>query len=432
MSGRRSLRRRVAVTLAVFGGGVSLLLATVIYLASHDLERRLIDETLTSELDDYVQRRQRNPQSLPETTATIRAFVVAGQGAPQVPAVVAALTPGSHWLELEDIPYRGAVRAVAGQRFVVLYDVSALYQRERGFLLLLSVSVLLVTTFSAVSGHLLAARMIAPVTELAHRVTGLRPEDEPAPLAGEFPWVEVQRLAADFDDYLQRLHAFIERERLFTGDVSHELRTPLAVIQGATELLLTDASLDHKARNRVARIDRAVTEMTELTGALLALAREQEGAATQTGHAPCDVEQLVEELLARHRQLFRGKPVAFSLEVVDRPQVRADRAVLSMVLGNLLRNAVGFTNAGEVRVRLEADAVEVQDTGSGIGDANVSTLFQPYVRGAASDGAGLGLSLVQRLCVRQGWEVSLANRPEGGTVARLSFGHMEQPKPGIA
>jgi signal transduction histidine kinase len=48
-------------------------------------------------------------------------------------------------------------------------------------------------------------------------------------------------------------------------------------------------------------------------------------------------------------------------------------------------------------------------------------LFRPYVRSGQSTGAGLGLSLVQRLCDRQGWRVTLANRPSGGTVAHLRF-----------
>ena len=52
-----SLRNRVAVTLAVFGAAVSLALATAIYLVSHDLERRLVDETLNAELDDLIERR---------------------------------------------------------------------------------------------------------------------------------------------------------------------------------------------------------------------------------------------------------------------------------------------------------------------------------------------------------------------------------------
>jgi signal transduction histidine kinase len=420
MTASRSLRNRVAVTLAVFGATASLILATVIYLASQDLERRLIDETLTAELDDYVLRRARNPQSLPERTATIRAFVVAPSGGTTpVPKAVAELAPGRHRLVLEGTPYRAAVRNVGEQRFVVLYDVSALRRRERGFIGLLSGAVLLMTAISAFAGRWLAGRTIAPVTELARRVAKLRPEGSPRPLAAEFPWEEVQRLAADFDAYLSRLHDFIERERLFTADVSHELRTPLAVIRGATELLLTDPDIDERNRGRVARIGRAVAEMGEISGALLALAREQEAPAIQPGD--CDAEAVAADLVGRYRELFRSKPLELTLMVQGQPHLAADCAVLAMVLGNLLRNALTFTEAGEVRVTIYPDAVTIEDTGQGIGTEDVRHLFSPYVRGGASEGAGLGLSLVQRLCEREGWSVTLADRPTGGAVARLQF-----------
>ncbi|MGB5671837.1 MAG: hypothetical protein WBM71_14930, partial [Sedimenticolaceae bacterium] len=145
MSARRSLRNRVAVTLAVFGAVVSMILAIAIYLASHDLEQRLIDDTLNAELDDLVERRKRNPESLPERTATIRAYVVTPDGSVgHVPREVVALGTGQHQLLLDGTPYRAAVRPVGAQRYVVLYDVSALRRRERGFVMLLAGSVLLI------------------------------------------------------------------------------------------------------------------------------------------------------------------------------------------------------------------------------------------------------------------------------------------------
>jgi len=418
---RRSLRNRVAVTLAVFGGVVSLTLAAIIYLASQDLERRLIDDTLTAELDDYVLRRERNPHSLPERTATIRAFVITPEGnRTQVPKAVSELTPGRHRLVLEGVAYRAAVRSVGEQRFAVLYDVTALRRREQGFLLMLAVSVLMITVISAFAGRWLAGRTIAPVTELIRRVSERQPEeDAPPSLAEQFPWHEVQQLAADFDNYLLRLHDFIERERLFTGDVSHELRTPLAVIQGATDLLMADPDIDRKNRLRIARIDRAVAEMGEISGALLALAREQEVPAVDTGD--CDVVAVVEELVSRQRQLLHDKQVTLDVTVIEPPKVAADHAVLAMTIGNLLRNALTFTDSGEVRITLESDAVLVEDSGPGLLTSEIQQLFRPYVRSGGSKGAGLGLSLVQRLCKRQGWQITLANRPGGGTVARLMF-----------
>ena len=416
-----SLRKRLALTLAVFGGVVSLVLATIIYIASADLEARLIDDTLNAELDDYIARRHRNPQSLPERTATIRAYVVTAQADDsQAPEAVRALEPGLHALTLEGVNYRAAVRAVGEQHFVVLYDTSALRQREAGFLTLLSVSVLLVTIISALAGRWLAVRMIAPVNELARRVSELNPEDDPTPLANEFPWVEVRRLAGDFDVYLQRLHDFIERERLFTGDVSHELRTPLAVINGATELLLSDESLDERHRKRVMRIARSSNAMEEISAALLALAREKGDASSAS--IECDVEIVAREVMDHYQTLFKHKPVVVKLDVQAPLKVQADHAILSMVLGNLLRNALSYTQQGEVCISINKNTIQVKDTGPGLGTDNPETLFLPYVRGKQSNsGAGLGLSLVWRLCELAGWKVTLANRDEGGTLVELQL-----------
>ncbi|MEW8014483.1 MAG: HAMP domain-containing sensor histidine kinase [Candidatus Sedimenticola endophacoides] len=379
----------------------------------------MVDDTLSAELDDLVERRQRNPDSVPEHTATIRAYVIDEKRPDrQIPPAVIALQPGQHQLRLGDTHYRAAVRLLQGHRFVVLYNVSALHRREQGFMLLLGGSVLLVTLVAALSGRWLASRVIASVTELVSRALSLRPGQPHSPLADEFPWIEIQQLATDFDEALARLQAFIERERLFTGDVSHELRTPLAVIAGASELLLADQRLEPQIRERAARIGRAVSEMSEMTGALLALAREQEG---RPGTPECEVVEVVSELVQRHRSLLGDRPVALELDIEARPRVPADRAVLSMVFGNLLRNALNFTDEGEVRVCVREESIEVHDTGTGIGDVDVASLFKPYIRSENSKGSGLGLSLVQRLCERQAWGVTLDPLPGGGTLARLQL-----------
>ena len=410
-----SLRSRLAVSLAIFGGMVSLILASIIYIASADLEARLIDDTLNAELDDFIARRHRNPLSLPERTATIRAYVVTEKANTKlIPDRVKSLEPGLHAIQLEGVSYRAAVRAVDNERFVVLYDTSALRQREAGFITLLLMSVLLVTILSALAGRLLAVRLIAPVNELARRVSELRPEDESPPLAEEFPWIEVRRLAEDFDIYLQRLHDFIERERLFTGDISHELRTPLAVINGATELLLTDKTLDPRIQKRVLRIARATSSMEEISVALLALAREKGDASSRS--IECDVETVAGEVIEHYQALFQHKAVEILLDVKAPLKLHADHAILSMVLGNLLRNALSFTEQGQVVIKIDEHSIQVEDSGPGLGTDTPEDLFQPYVQGNhSSSGAGLGLSLVWRLCELSGWKVVLSNRSEGGT-----------------
>lgn len=413
-----SLRTRIALTFSVFGALVSMVLAVSIYLASHNLESQLIEDTLVAELDDYIDRRARNPNSRPEHTATISAYVISqNTSTHKVPAEISRLQPGFHAVTLNEADYVAGVRRVAEQRFIVLYSISALQQRERGFVLLLLFCVFVMTTASAFAGRWLATRAIAPITELAQKITHQHPEHEPKPLADQFRLLEIHQMAQDFDLYFKRLHDFILRERLLTGDISHELRTPISVIQGSCELLMQAPENKDKVRHHTQRILRAATEMGEISAALLALAREQNNSSRSIDL--CPVIDVIDEAVKRYQQLFRNKPVDLKFEVLSECEYRVDHAMLMMVAGNLIRNAMNFTAQGEVLVTLDKCRLSIEDNGPGIGERTPAELFNAYVRGAQSSGAGLGLSLVSRLCDQQGWSIKLSNRSGGGTSAIL-------------
>lgn len=416
---KRRLRSRVAAAFAVFGGLVSLLQASGLYVAFHNLEERLIDDTLSAELQDYAERRERNPRSVPEMTTTIRAYVMPSHGLQRVPDEVEDLPPGRHQVVIDGTPFRAAVADHGRERFAILYNESQLREREKGLVILLAGGALVMTVLSAVAGFWLAGRVIAPVTELVGRVARLRPEDRPEPLADRYPWDEVRELAAKFDDYLARLRAFIERERSFTADVSHELRTPLAVLNGAAEVLLADPNLPDKARDRVCRMARAGDEMAEIISTLLVLAREEGDSGDRSAH--CDVETVLRETADKLREGLENKPIVLQLEVQGRPRVRVERTVLAMTVGNLLRNAVGHTDHGEVRATLDENGLTVADHGPGIAAEELPRVFDRYYRGGKSTGTGIGLALVKRICDRYGWSITIESQPAEGTTTRLDF-----------
>ena len=417
---RRSLRYRVALAFAFFGGAVSLVLAGGLYLASHNLEAHLIDDTLTAELDEFIAHQEHNPVSPPPATAAIRGYRRALGAAPvNIPTKVAALRPGRYHIVLGDAAYRVAVADHGGVRYYLLYKLTQLKRLERYFVIVLGSAVLIMALVSAAGGLWLAGRVISPVTELVHRVRRLRPDDVEADLARGFPEDEVGELARAFERYLDRLQAFIERERSFTADVSHELRTPLAIMNGATEVMLQDPRLDDRLRARVERLARAGREMSELTSALLVLAREEvEGVKPAS---ECDVEEVLNDTVAVHRYLLEGKPVALDMAVNARPTLPADRAVLSIVLGNLVRNAFSYTEQGSVRIELDPEQVTVRDTGIGIDQGDLVQIFDRYYRGASSKGAGIGLALVKRICDRYGWHITIDSAEGQGATVRLSF-----------
>lgn len=419
MRRRHSLRFRVAFAFAAFGALVSLLLAAGLYLAAHDVGQRLMDETLKAELDDYMARRARNPQSLPPATASLQGYVLeAGRPAPGIPDAVRPLPAGRHEIELEGAPYRVAVAERDGERFFILFDETRQRARERRFLAYLAIGVLVMTVLSAGGGLWLAGRVIAPVTDLAIQVIRADPAAPPA-LAEDLPRDEVGELARVFELYLERLHGFIDRERAFTADVSHELRTPLAVIQGAVEVLQEDAAITPAQRERLVRVERAARDMAELIRALLLLAREP--AQEIQVEEPCDAAEVVRDCVEKHRHLLRNKRTEVELDVRAAPKLAAEPVLLSVVVGNLIRNAFSYTESGKVTIRLDAGRLVVSDSGPGIRADEIGQVFQRYYRGSASQGAGIGLSLVKRVCDRYGWVVAIESREGEGTSARLSF-----------
>jgi signal transduction histidine kinase len=412
-----SLRARVALYFAAFGALLSVVMAVMVYQSAHDLSVRLIDETLTAELDDYIARRERNPRSLPPSTVTLQGFVREAGETDGVPDYLATLPPGRHEIRSGTLSYRAAVLDRDNARYYLLYDISLKLKRERRFAQQLSIVAVAMTLLSALLGIFLSGAAVAPVRDLAARVRHRRPEDWDRPLAEHFHDREIEELAGVFDRQLSRMRAFMERERAFGADMSHELRTALAVILSATEVLLDDAALSDKQKARVQRIERAARDMAELGAALLLMAREDHA---QPGGG-CQVAAVIEEAVERQRHILGSKPVAVDVQTDPALVVAADCGLVDILVSNLVRNAFSYTDAGRVTVHQDSRSLVISDTGRGIPGDAIDQAFLRHFRDISSSGAGIGLSLVKRICDRYGWLVRLESGEQQGTTVTVMF-----------
>ena len=414
-----SLQFRLAITFALFGISISLMLSTGLFIAAHNLGVRLIDETMSTEIEDFLVRRSHNPQALLPATITIRGYVhQPGRGKEGLPAELTLLTPGEYQMTINDIPYQIAVVDKGGERFVMMYNATTQNHRERAFLGYLAMSTLVMALFSAWIGWWLAGRIVSPIAELARRVDIATPEEDEQKITRGFSDDEIGKLAAVFGDYLKRMRAFMERESAFTADVSHELRTPLAIVQGVVELMQEDSHLDDKQQERIARMARANREMIDMTAALLLMAREQD--SDEPVMQQCDVWDVVSNAIDAYRHLV-NENTRVELNCVHRIHVAAERTLLSIVVSNLIRNAFAYTPSGSVTITLEQDCLTIADTGSGIRSEEISKVFDRHYKGEGSTGAGIGLSLVKRICERYNWKIEIRSDVGKGTSARLFF-----------
>jgi signal transduction histidine kinase len=424
---RRRLRSRIILGFVMLGFGLSLMLAFATNWVRDRVEDELVTDVMNRNIDEVAKRYYVDPRGEPEVPVRqYRARVVTPDRFERLRSEQPewySLSDGIHTVRglNEDgspFAYRLAVRKTPRAWFFLAMDLTESERGERRFNQALAFVIVFFTALSFFIGWWSASRVMSPVLELATRLKRSGRAGLAEPLANDFADDEVGQLASALDDYSARLTQVVQRDREFNADVSHELRTPLAVIRGAIELLLSRGDIDEKTRSRLLRIQRAEQQCTDLISALLLLSRNERGQGTT------DVAKVAEQLLDAHRAQIAGKPIVLRIEGGRGLAVDAPEAAVAVALGNLIGNAVKYTSEGEVVVRVHPHAVEVVDSGPGLSPEDAARLFERGYRGTHaghSQGGGIGLSIVRRLCELYGWDVRVMPGADRGVVAVLRF-----------
>lgn len=279
-----------------------------------------------------------------------------------------------------------------------------------------AISALAVLSIAGLIGYVLARRATASLTRLVEVLDDVEPDTRPVPFATAFPDNEIGRLATALELALARVAAFVEREQNFTRDASHELRTPVAIVHSSAELLARQ-QLPEAGREQLQQIRAAALQMEQIINTLLALAREIPEAA----QPPVLLLPILEKAIVQHANLLRGKDVRLDVQVPANAAVTLPAPVLSILLNNLVANAFQYTGTGVIDIAWQGSALEIRDSGPGIEAGIVERLGEPLVKGSASTGFGLGLSIVKRLCERFDVALRIGPHQDGGTRAEVRF-----------
>lgn len=222
----------------------------------------------------------------------------------------------------------------------------------------------------------------------------------------------------------------LQAKSSFLATMGHEIRTPMTGVIGMTELL-AGSPLDERQRSYVDAIRRSGDLMLRLVNDALDLARIEAG-KFELADEPFDLRQVASQTVSLLQPLATRKGLSLVLETdTDAPLwLRGDGQRVQQILLNLAGNAVKFTDAGGVRLRLSRTEdgqvqVEVADTGPGIDAEQQARLFQRFEQGEGQltarkhGGSGLGLAISQELAGAMGGGILVESAPGAGAIFRL-------------
>ncbi len=326
---------------------------------------------------------------------------------------------------------RGFVRVAMPMRRVI-----SRAQAARQIFLRIAVTVLA----AAVVLALWLARLWSdPIARITAAARSLSRGDLSARIDEHGPADEIGRLARSLNRMRDRMTQAIKVRTDFVANASHELRTPLSAIRAAVETLRSIAPDENPATaDRLIRvIDKHSMRLDAMVSDLLSLSR-LESADGSFRASTLSVGELLRDLHDRFAESLREKSLHWSVEsTMHNETIVASRHLLSLVLDNLVHNAIKFTEpGGNVTVRCARTGagllLAVADDGCGIPEEEQERVFERFyqverARSGEKRGTGLGLSIVRHAVIVMNGSIRLDSKPGAGTTITVEI---PQPAPG--
>ncbi|WP_137891789.1 sensor histidine kinase [Ramlibacter sp. 2FC] len=271
-------------------------------------------------------------------------------------------------------------------------------------------------------------RGIKPLSQLEERIRARKPDDL-SPLDEKAVPLEVAPLVSSVNDLLTRLKDSIATHKRFLADAAHQLKTPLAGLRMQADLAQREGAGEEELKQSLKQIGRASIRATHTVNQLLSLARA-EGGGTAISRQPCDLARLTMDAVreAVPRAMDKALDLGYDGAEPGSPGVvlEGNPTLLKELVRNLVDNALNYTPStparpGVITARVLADpfghalALQVEDNGPGIPEAERELVFQPFYRalGTNVDGSGLGLPIVLEIAQQHRATVAIEDAHPG-------------------
>lgn len=256
-------------------------------------------------------------------------------------------------------------------------------------------------------GRHIVSKMLKPLKEMSDTVKEIKGNELVARLDTNRAKDELKDLALAFNDMMDRLQVFVERQKQFASDASHELRTPVAIIQGYTEMLERWGKNDPKIlEESIQSITQETNNMKQLLEKLLFLSRSDKN-TLKVDIQNVDLSFICKQVLKETS--FIDDEHELTSKIEDDVFLLGDAALIKELIRIFIDNALKYTpEGGTVTLSCASTkkniVLSIKDTGIGIPNEHLSHLFERFyrvdeARNKNTGGTGLGLAIAEQICL---------------------------------
>ncbi len=407
---------------------ISLITVLGVYAAALVVEKVMIKTALEGEATHFWHLLDKNPSQTSPHTDNLRGYLAIDGDFSQVPAALQTQPLGFGRVTLEGREPILYIEQKDQYKLFLVFDEQSVRALSFYFGVIPLSLILIVIYVSAWLTYRASRQSLSPMVSLAQTMQqfDITKDDLDSLHLDHYTHgginQEVRVLADSLKEFTLKLKQQLQRERQFTRDVSHELRTPLAVIRGSLDVLEKQKDLQPRQQRVVNRMQTTAADMLSLIETLLLLARETEQQSLHKESVCINhiTATLIDQIGQTHNP---DNHITLELQSHATLYIEATPKAADIVLSNLLRNACNYTHQGGVIVVIDHDSVIIQDSGEGIAADKINVITQPFQRDnkEQTEGFGLGLDIVSRLCERFDWQLTINSTLGQGTGVKIQF-----------
>jgi signal transduction histidine kinase len=227
---------------------------------------------------------------------------------------------------------------------------------------------------------------------------------------------------------MEKIHEAFDKEREFTSNASHELMTPISILQTYIENMLVDETISESQQDKISVMMKTLNRLKKIVHSLLYISRiENEQFAKNES---VNIRSLVEEVMEELSHRLEINEITFTNNTSANVHVKhVNHDLVFQLLYNLINNAIRYNKAKgaisiyEQYVQDVSYSISIKDTGIGIRQDELATIFNRFKKSgnSAGEGFGLGLSIVKSIALYHGYSISVNSELDKGTTFTINI-----------